>query len=132
MMPNSENGKLSSKAALAAEEIMSNLFNGKNPVKEASISSNPKLADNLKNIRVPDSLVESITGIKSAPTKTEKLPQQNKRNLQEEVNSLITKLSNTLKEAKLLIKEMTTVGMLGTGRSKGKAPCKPGKKRPRR
>jgi len=112
MMPNREQIRSSAKAANAAEDILKNLLGGKDSNTPQLPSMSKPLSDNLSRIKVPDSLVESITGIK--PTEPKKVI--NEETVKARVEDLVTRLSSLLKEAKSVLEEMTTTGMIGVGK----------------
>lgn len=117
MMPNKEQIKASSKAANAAEDILKGLFEGKEAPKPSVGNMSRTLSDNLSNIKVPDSLVETITGVRQSKPKPKPVEKLNEEVVSKKVEDLISRLSTILKEAHTLLGEMTTVGMIGTGYS---------------
>ena len=86
----------------------------------------PKNGLDVKNIKLPDSYVESIlqfsakagaVGIREAvePVIEEQEVQEiNESLIESKVTDLVAKLGSLLKEAKVVIEEMTSCGMIGT------------------
>lgn len=77
----------------------------------------------ITNIKVPDSLVESILAFNNVKSPEEEQreeltqPEIVSESIEEKetkLNTLVGKLSSLLKEAKVLLDEMTTSGMIGT------------------
>jgi hypothetical protein len=100
----------------AADQILSNMMSGKEnlPPKKAT-----KIVD-ISDVKVPDSLVESIMGFVEDTKNSEPQVQEEASELNEEVileskvNDLVTRLSSLLKEARVVLEEMTSAGMIGT------------------
>jgi len=89
-----------------------------------SLPESPDISD----VEVPMDFVNSITGVKSSlKPLTETTNKQT--NLEDKAKNIISQLSNLLTEAKEVINEMTTVGMIGVNMA---GPQKPVKKKVRK
>jgi len=81
------------------------------PLKEFNnLPESPDISD----VEVPMDFVNSITGVKSPPKAREALIETatKKTNLENKAKGIISQLSNLLTEAKEVINEMTTCGMI--------------------
>jgi len=127
----------STKNLLALSEA---ILNQTKPVEEVSpVGVDPIVDDGLKNIEVPDAFVENVLNFSGRlnegdTTTFEEKPVQylNEAKMTEErVLSLVEKLQALIKEARDVMTEMTTTGMLGAGSMLGSQPRKflPKKKR---
>jgi hypothetical protein len=130
MMPNNKAIKASANSALLAEQIMKGIMGGdtKPPVTQSSpsieeFSKKVTSGPNLKNIKIPDNLVESIVNFATKKT-PEPLVEEERVDeeelVQDKLSDLVRRLSALLKEAKEFVSEMTTTGMIGVGPMKGK------------
>ena len=84
---------------------------GNNTLKEFNnLPESPDISD----VEVPMDFVNSITGVKSPPKAREALIETatRKTNLEDKAKNIISQLSNLLTEAKEVINEMTTCGMI--------------------
>lgn len=138
MMPNNKATRASANSALLAEQIMKGIMGGDSkppitqspqPIQEFSkkVTSGP----NLKNINVPDNLVESIVNFATKKTPepiVEKQRVDEEELVQDRLSDLVKRLSDLLKEAREFMTEMTTTGMIGVGPMKGMKTKKKGKK----
>lgn len=132
MMPNSKAIKASANSALLAEQIMKGIMGGDStppvtpsqsiqPIQEFSkkVSSGP----NLKNVNVPDNLVESIVNFATKKTPDPVVEEERvdeEELVQDRLSDLVKRLSDLLKEAREFMTEMTTTGMIGVGPMKKK------------
>ena len=81
------------------------------PLKEFNnLPESPDISD----VEVPMDFVNSITGVKSPPKARKALIETatRKTNLEDKAKNIISQLSNLLTEAKEVINEMTTCGMI--------------------
>lgn len=113
MIPPKKAAKSSANSAVLAEQILQGMIRGDE--KPISSPTQPKFnsGPNLKNIQVPDSLVESIVGFvtnKEEPKELERFDETAK--VENKISDLVRRLSDLLKEAKEVMSEMTTVGMI--------------------
>jgi hypothetical protein len=115
MIPSKKAIKSSANSAILAEQILQGMAKGD----ENPISSPPQTkfnpGPNLKNIKVPDSLVESIVGFatnKEEPKKLERFDEVAK--VENKISDLVKRLSDLLKEAKQVMSEVTTVGVIAS------------------
>jgi len=94
------------------------------PVKEVVVNGNPIVDDGLKAVIVPDSFVDQVVGFNGAlnessdPDKKMRMmpefePITETTILKERLETLVESLKNLLKEAKEVMEEMTTTGMIG-------------------
>lgn len=137
MMPNSKAIKASANSALLAEQIMQGIMGGDTKPPAAQIPSNQLVQEfskkvtsgpNLKNINVPDNLVESIVNFatkKGQEPIVEKKRVDEEELVQDRLSDLVKRLSDLLKEAREFMTEMTTTGMIGVGPMKKKKGKKP-------
>jgi hypothetical protein len=130
MMPNNKAIKASANSALLAEQIMKGIMGG--DTKPPTTQSSPSIEDfsrkvasgpNLKNIKIPDNLVESIVNFATKkapePVVVEEERVDEEELVQDRLSDLVRRLSALLKEAKEFVSEMTTTGMIGVGPMKG-------------
>lgn len=126
MMPTRRSVQESRKAFDALDSIFSNKSVEKSdtqfvPPKQGRVMD-------VKNIKVPESLIESITGRSSEP-KPQKLDEAAAAI---KLNDVVAKLSSLIKEAKQILEMCgvgTTVGSLGVGPVKPMKPLKKGSKK---
>ena len=118
MMPDKRAIKDSAKSALLAEQILSGMTGGEKPSPTASFqkpsfSSSP----NLKNIKVPESFVESIMGFATKNDSEPVVEQRvDERQIAEnKLSDIVKRLNDLLIEAREVISEVTTTGMLASG-----------------
>jgi hypothetical protein len=94
------------------------------PVKEVVAKTDPIVDDGLKAVVVPNAFVDQIVGFNSAlnesedPVKKQELmpefePVNEATVLKERLESLVESLKALLREAKEVMEEMTTTGMIG-------------------
>jgi hypothetical protein len=94
------------------------------PVKEVVVKGDPIIDDGLKAVVVPNEFVNQIVGFNSAlnessdPDKKQELmpefePITEATILKERLESLVENLKSLLREAKEVMEEMTTTGMIG-------------------
>ena len=85
----------------------------------------------ISDVEVPMDFVNSITGVKSPPKARKALIETatRKTNLEDKAKNIISQLSNLLTEAKEVINEMTTCGMISVNMA---GPQKPAKKKVRK
>tara|TARA_A100001515_G_scaffold11922_1_gene9297 strand:- start:187 stop:594 length:408 start_codon:yes stop_codon:yes gene_type:complete len=94
------------------------------PVKEVVAKTDPIIDDGLKAVVVPDAFVDQIVGFNGAlnessdPDKKQELmpefePITEATILKERLESLVENLKSLLREAKEVMEEMTTTGMIG-------------------
>ena len=94
------------------------------PVKEVVAKTDPIIDDGLKAVVVPDTFVNQIIGFNGAlnessdPDKKQELmpefePITEATILKERLESLVENLKSLLREAKEVMEEMTTTGMIG-------------------
>jgi len=94
------------------------------PVKEVVVKGDPIIDDGLKAVVVPNEFVNQIVGFNSAlnessdPDKKQELmpefePITEVTILKERLESLVENLKSLLREAKEVMEEMTTTGMIG-------------------
>lgn len=111
----------STKDLLALSE---GILNGTSPAKEITpIGADPVIVDDLKGITVPDSFIENIVNFSgkldegSVATFEEKPVEFLKEaNLSEQkITSLVERLKLLIQEAREVMTEMTTSGMIGSG-----------------
>lgn len=118
MMPNKKAIKDSAKSALLAEQIMSGMIDGDKPSPAASFEQ-PKFSPgpNLKNIKVPESFVESIVGFatKKEPEPVVEARLDERQVAENKLSDIVKRLNDLLIEAREIISEVTTTGMLATG-----------------
>ena len=99
------------------------------PVKELSPKVDPIVDDGLKAVIVPDSFVNQVVGFSHAlqessdPEKKQALMPEfesitEETILRERLETLVENLKSLLKEAKNVMQEMTTCGMIGVGPAK--------------
>lgn len=118
MLPNKKAIKDSAKSALLAEQIMSGMTGGNKPSPAASFEQ-PKFSSgpNLKNIKVPESFVESIVGFAtkkdSEPVAEVRLDER--QVAENKLSDIVKRLNDLLIEARQIISEVTTTGMIATG-----------------
>lgn len=131
MMPNNKAIKASAKSALLAEQILQGIIGGdtKPPVDQSAskqlfedFSRKVQSGPNLKNVKISDSLVESIVNFATKKTPEPVIEQKvNEEELvQDRLSNLVKRLGDLLKEAKEFMAEMTTTGMIGVGPAKKK------------
>lgn len=118
MMPNKKAIKDSAKSALLAEQIMSGMVGGDKPPTTTSFQQ-PKYSSgpNLKNIKVPESFVESIVGFatKKDPEPVVEDRLDERQVAENKLSDIVKRLNDLLIEAREIISEVTTTGMLATG-----------------
>ena len=94
------------------------------PVKEVVAKTDPIVDDGLKAVIVPDAFVDQIVGFNGAlnessdPDKKQEMmpdfePITEATILKERLESLVENLKTLLREAKEVMEEMTTTGMIG-------------------
>lgn len=135
MMPNGAAIKSSAKFANISEQILNGMMTGEpTPTKTPIATKGQSL--NIKNIKVPDSIVESIVGF---ATNKEELPEVESIEeavvVENKISDLVKRLNSLLIEAKQVLAEMcgTTTGMIGTNQKfvlGRKTPGKKNKKKP--
>lgn len=119
MMPSKPAVKLSAKFADLSEQILHGMMTGESPTVETPIRSKSQ-GINIKNVKVPESMVESILGFA-----TGKEPEPEVESIDEavvienKISDLVKRLNSLLVEAKQVLSEMcggmgTTTGMIGT------------------
>jgi hypothetical protein len=134
MLPIHRATKINPNSASVAEQILQGMISGDSkPQLSPPNISTKSTKYNIKDVKVPDSLVENILNF---ATKKEEQPIEEPEQLNEEVivqnkmEDLVKRLSDLLREAKTFISEMNSTGMLGTNMAK---PCgetnKPKKKK---
>ena len=115
MVPSKKAIKSSANSAVLAEQILQGMISGD----EKPISSpTPTRLDpgpNIKNVKVPDSMVESILGF---ATKKEDLKDIERfdeaQKVENKISDLVKRLSDLLKEAKEVMSEVTSTGMIAS------------------
>lgn len=134
-MPNGAAIKSSAKFANLSEQILQGMMTGEpTPTKTPTVTKGQSL--NIKNIKVPDSMVESIVGFatnKEEPSEVESIDEAVV--VENKISDLVKRLNSLLVEAKQVLAEMcgTTTGMIGTNQKfvlGKKAPNKKIKKKP--
>tara|TARA_R100001460_G_scaffold10430_8_gene24718 strand:+ start:2418 stop:2813 length:396 start_codon:yes stop_codon:yes gene_type:complete len=101
------------------------------PVKEIVTNSDPIIDDGLKAVVVPDSYVNKVLGFSEAlneasdPARKQQLIEEansidEAQLLKEKVESLVERLKSLIIEAKEVVNEMVTTGMIGAGPMKKK------------
>ena len=115
MIPTKKTEKSSANSAVLAEQILQGMIRGdEKPVSSpshAKFNSGP----NLKNIQVPDSLVESIVGFVTNKEESKELERFDETaKVENKISDLVRRLGDLLKEAKEVMSEMTTVGMIAS------------------
>tara|TARA_R100001460_G_scaffold83686_4_gene124608 strand:- start:1877 stop:2284 length:408 start_codon:yes stop_codon:yes gene_type:complete len=94
------------------------------PVKEVVVQSDPIVDDGLKAVVVPDTFVNQVVGFSNAlnessdPDKKQEMmpefePITEATILKERLETLVESLKQLLKEARDVMEEMTTTGMIG-------------------
>jgi hypothetical protein len=112
--------KSSMKAFESLDLILGNVATNKDVPKDAT----PRRGVDLKNVVVPESLIENVINFsKNIPEKKKEVVEEiveveeeviNEAQIVNRVSVLVSKLSSLLQEAKSVIAEMTTAGMIGT------------------
>lgn len=122
MLPPKKATKINPNSGSIAEQILQGMLTGDSKPQLSPAGLPTKTTRlNIKDIKVPDSLVESIVNF---ATKKEDKPIEEPEPVNEEVviqnkmEDLIKRLSDLLKEAKQFVNEMTTTGMIGVGKIK--------------
>lgn len=118
MMPNTKAIKDSAKSALLAEQIMSGMTGGDKPTPAASFQQSKfSSGPNLKNIKIPESFVESIVGFatKKDPEPVAEVRLDERQITENKLSDIVKRLNDLLIEAREIISEVTTTGMLATG-----------------
>ena len=120
MLPDKSKLKSSMKAFESLDSILGNVVNNKDIPKDAK----PRLGPDLKNVVVPDSLIENVINFsKNIPEKKKEIIEEaveveeervDEAAITNKVSDLVSKLSLLLQEAKTVIAEMTSCGMIGT------------------
>lgn len=122
MLPPKKASKINPNSGSIAEQILQGMMTGDSKP-QLSPGDLPSKATrlNIKDIKVPDSIVESIinfaTDKEDAPEKKPE-PVNEEVVIQNKMEDLIKRLSDLLKEAKQFVNEMTTTGMIGVGKVK--------------
>lgn len=107
------------KAFESLDSILGNVATNKDIPKD----SKPNNGLNIKDVVVPDSLVESVLNFNRKIPHVEEVveevepedqPRVDEAAIVSKVSSLVSKLSSLLQEAKMVIAEMTSCGMIGT------------------
>ena len=117
MMPDKKDIKNSANSALLAEQILQGMVRGDEKPIPSPTPNKIRSVPNLKNIEVPEHLVESIVNF--AKGNKEEVIQDSPVELNEEVvvqnkmSDLVQRLSSLLKEAKQFINELNSTGMIG-------------------
>lgn len=130
MMPNGAAIKSSAKFANISEQILNGMMTGDStPTKTPTVNKGQSL--NIKNIKVPDSMVESIVGFatnKEEPSEVERIDEAVV--VENKISDLVKRLNSLLVEAKQVLAEMcgTTTGMIGTNQKFVLGKKTPGKK----
>ena len=129
-MPNGAAIKSSAKFANISEQILNGMMTGEpTPTKTLTVNKGQSL--NIKNIKVPDSMVESIVGFatnKEEPSEVESIDEAVV--VENKISDLVKRLNSLLVEAKQVLAEMcgTTTGMIGTNQKFVLGKKTPGKK----
>lgn len=119
MMPDKRAIRDASKFASLSEQILQGMVPGAKPSSAPAPTPTPSRPTSLdiKRIQVPDSLIESIVGIKNK--KVEEEVQVSEQVVAEtKIESLVKRLSALLEEAKQLMSEETFAGQLAIGPGK--------------
>ena len=116
MMPSKTSVRLCSKFADLSEQILGSMMTGEpTPTKTPTVKSGQGL--NIKNIKVPESMVESIVGFatnREVPSEVKSIDEAVV--VENKISDLVKRLNSLLIEAKQVLSEMhgTTTGMIGT------------------
>lgn len=121
MMPSKNAVKNSARIADLSEQILHGMMTGESPKVETPIKSKSQ-GVSIKNVKVPESMVESILGF---ATGKEPKPEPEVDSIDEavvienKISDLVKRLNSLLVEAKQVLSEMcggmgTTTGMIGT------------------
>jgi len=102
--------------------ITENILSNSQPAKEVVVR-NPELDDGLKAVKVPDAFVENIIGFSGRLNEGETVSYKEKpvqylneaKLAEERIVSLVERLKSLIVEAREVMQEMTSVGMLGVG-----------------
>lgn len=93
----------------------------KNNVQNFLESKNVSKMDDISKVKVPNSFIDMVLGNKPKLVESKVVEVEDDvedldeaRILEEKINSLVSRLASLLKEAKEVMAEMTTVGMIGT------------------
>lgn len=123
MMPDKKAVRSSVNSALLAEQIMNGLAGGepKSPStkQEFSPARSSSTSFSIKNIKVPDSLIESVVNFTKGTTEDVKEEQRvDEQEIETKISSLVTRLNSLLVEAKQVLSEMcgTGSGSFGVGK----------------
>lgn len=127
MLPPKKATKINPNAALVAEQILQGMNPRDDKPKLSPVHSGRATNFNIKNVKVPESMVESILGF---ATGKEEQPVERVDEavvVENKISDLVKRLSSLLVEAKQVLAEMctgTTTGMLATNTAKKKKVIK--------
>lgn len=121
MMPDKKAVKTSANSAVLAEQILQGMITGgKKPTSSPSFSK-PRTSFDIKNVEVPESMMESIIGFATDTEEEVEEVINEEVVIENKISNLIKRLSSLLEEAKELVNEVTGSGggFVHQGKPKG-------------
>lgn len=124
MLPPKKATKINPNSALVAEQILQGMTSRDDKPKLSPVQSKPATNFNIKNVKVPESMVESILGFATGQ-KDDNLEQDSIDEsvvIENKISDLVKRLNSLLVEAKEVLSEMcgTTTGSLAVGPKRNK------------